>query len=243
LHVPKEDDSREETARPAVPPRVAVLHHVRSASILGSASRTDSPSTYALDVLTQTLQQCSQVNLSSFYNLQIVIIILYGMGYWSLLVVVVWTLTSMLRERLDRKWKLSRAIRLTTVVFMGLLTCVNIGLQCYHLWLNTMDGLYSGQPAFFEEQLRIGLAYWVLYLASILVAGAFVLLAMQPMRSKHTSGGVSLFALCPVVSCWHRLSGATRLHHPHVRFAERLVSHYHHRVCQTDQQGAMGVDR
>jgi hypothetical protein len=145
--------------------------------------------TYALDVLTQTLQQCGQANLSSFYSLQIVITIFYGMGYWSLLVVVVWTLTSMLRERLDRKWKLSRAICLATVVFMGLFTCVNIGLQCYNLWLNTMGGLYSRQPALFEEQLRVGLAYWVLYLASILVAGALVLLAMQPVRSKHASGG------------------------------------------------------
>jgi hypothetical protein len=201
LHVPKEDDSREETARPAVPPRVAVLRHVRSASIPGSAPRTDSPSTYALDVSAQTWQQCGQANLSSFYSLQIVIIIFYGLGYWSLLVVVVWTLTSMLRERLDRKWNLSRAICLATVVFMGLFTCVNIGLQCYNLWLNTMGGLYSGQPALFEEQLRIGLAYWVLYLASILVAGALVLLAMQPMRSKHASGGVSLLVFFPVVSC------------------------------------------
>jgi hypothetical protein len=143
------------------------------------------------------LQQCGQANLSSFYNLNIVATVFYGIGYWSLLVVVVWTLPSMLRERLDRKSKLSRAICLATVVFMGFFTCVNIGLQCYHLWLNTVDGLYSGQPAFFEEQLRIGLAYWVLYLASILAAGALVLLAMQPMRSKHASGGVSLLCLLP----------------------------------------------
>ena len=203
---------------------------------------TDSSSTWALDLLTQTLQQCEQVNLSSFYNLNIVITIFYGIGYWCLLVVVVWTLNSMLRERLDRKWRISQAICLAIVVFMGLFTCVHVGLQCYHLWLNTWAGLYSNKLAYIEEQTYIGLAFWVLYLTSVLVSGAFALLAMQSMRPQRISGGVSLLLVTQPYPT-DTFLGATGLGHHLVRFAERLVSHYDHTICQANQPGGMGVDR
>jgi hypothetical protein len=156
-------------------------------------------STFALEILTETLQQCNQVNLSSYYNLNIVITVFYGIGIWCLLVVVVWTLNSMLRKRLGRTPKISKIVCLFIVVFMGLFTCVHISLQCYHLWLNTPAGLFSTMPAFVEEVIHISLAFWVLYLASVLVSGALALVAIQSMRSKHVSGGVSALAPHPSI--------------------------------------------
>jgi hypothetical protein len=188
------------------------------------------PSAFGLGLIAGTLRECDQISYDDYYKVNIALSVLNGIGFWLLLVVIVWTLNSMLREHLGHRLKASKAVCLAIVVLMGLFSFVVTVLRCYLQWLATTDGLYSGRPVFITEYQYISLVFWVLYLASVLISGVFALLAVRAMRSKQVFGGVSSLVL---ICCTLLIeTGIPIVGRCSTCFCEHLVSHFRHAKCK-----------
>lgn len=149
-----------------------------------------SGSTYALSVISQVLQECDTITIYDYYNWQIPIVIFSFLSYWLLLFVVVYTLNAMLREHLGQFTAVFKIACLAIVGIMGALTCGLIGVVSYNRWTNTEAGLDRDATFFVDAEVNLRIAYWVLYLLSVLAAGALALLTIFQLRSRRDRGGV-----------------------------------------------------
>lgn len=131
------------------------------------------------------------MNQDSYLSLLIANNVFWYLAIWTLLFVVVYTLNSMLRERLGGVTILFKAIYLAIVGLMFVLTCGEIGVASYNIWTQTeagdeADAFPIVHPA---EQLR--LAYNVMYFLSVIASGALSLMTIFALRSKLHPLGVS----------------------------------------------------
>lgn len=62
---------------------------------------------------------------------------------------------------------------------MGALTAGYIGVQSYNYWAQT-DIL--GASALYDEVQKLALAYWVLYLVAVVIAGVLSIVTVVSMR-------------------------------------------------------------
>jgi hypothetical protein len=111
-------------------------------------------------------------------------------------VVIVFNLNAMLRRQLDVGHLniVYRIVPLAIVGIMGLLSCALAGLSAYvNHYLSTSDWIYgrSGLRALVLAQARLRIAYWALYLVSVLASGALALMTIFSLRKAGKAGGVS----------------------------------------------------
>jgi hypothetical protein len=152
--------------------------------------------TYACSIISTVLQQCDVGASMSYYSWSIAIVIFSYISYWLFLVVIVFTLNAMLRRQLDvgHSNTVYKIIPLAIVGIMGLLSCALAGLTAYtnhslatSRFLSASSDLYL----IIIDQTRLNLAYWVLYLVSVLVSGALALMTILSLRKAGKAGGVS----------------------------------------------------
>jgi hypothetical protein len=136
---------------------------------------------YACSIIATVLLQCEATEIYSIYRLQIPITIFINLSYWFLLFVVVFTLNSMLRQQLGH------------VGIMGALTAGKIGLSSYINWSQTEVGWsrssYNRGLVLTLQQYNV--AYYSLYLVSVLVSGGLALMSIMSLRSRRSPAGVS----------------------------------------------------
>jgi len=166
--------------------------HVSFAQFSAS-SHANKYSAYACSIVATVLQECGTTSFFSIYNWQIAITVFLNLSYWLLLFVVVFTLNTMLREQLGHTTAIYKYLLLAVMGVMGALTCAHIGLTSYIYWSQTEAGqstrLYRRVPYLASQQLRV--AYYSLYLVSVLASGGLALLTIMSLRSRRSPAGVS----------------------------------------------------
>lgn len=120
-------------------------------------------------------------------------------GYWLLLVVVVFTLNTMLRRQLGTGHSnaIFKIVPLAIIGLLGALACVVAGMTAY---VNAEMGRsyayryryrFSNLGDVIEPLSGIRVAFYSLYLVSLLVAGALALTTVMSLRKAGKAGGVS----------------------------------------------------
>ncbi|KAF2027895.1 hypothetical protein EK21DRAFT_70981 [Setomelanomma holmii] len=156
--------------------------------------------TYILSVISTVLQQCGTIGYYDYFNWAIAITVFAFLGYWLLLFVVVYTLNSMLRAQTGHRPVVFKIVTLAIVVLMGILTCTLIGMQSYNNWTQTEAGYDTNADAIIWETARFRVAYYALYMLSVLASGA---LALITIISQDLIGWV--IALTFVMFFWSML--------------------------------------
>jgi hypothetical protein len=138
-------------------------------------------SAYALLIISTMLQECETTDYYSYYDWLIVYIIFNWIGYYLLLVVIVWSVNSVLCERLKLDETGQKVIKIISSVilgFVGAITCSYIGLSCYNSWTYTPDGTESGAQSKSIEEVKLGVTCFASYLFSVIAAGALSIAIM-----------------------------------------------------------------
>jgi hypothetical protein len=146
-----------------------------------------------------------------------------------LLVVVVWTLNTMLRAQLGHSTTVFKAIYIVIVAIMGALTCVLIGLACYNDWTQTQVGRVRYTVYLFDVEAKYRVAYHTLYLLSVLASGGLAVMTIMSLRSKrHPAGDLIgwVIALTAVMAFWviiRLVMGAAYLNDNYYSWEEALA--------------------
>jgi hypothetical protein len=141
-------------------------------------------SAYALIIIASLLRECRTLdNPYDFYSFAVAYGIFFKLANYLLLVVVVWGVNSLLQQRLG-SGQISKVVSLVILGVMGALTCGYLGLGAYNSWTSTPDGRRSDLNRKYNEENKLTLAYWILYMLSVLASGGLSIVAVVSMRSK-----------------------------------------------------------
>ncbi|CAI6335051.1 unnamed protein product [Periconia digitata] len=147
---------------------------------------------WILTIITVVLAECGVSAYMTPLYLSIVYSLFFRLGTFLLLCVVVWSINSMLRERLSRKGQLGihKMVPIALLAIMGVLTAVYIGISSYLVWASGQfdsDG-YDGYRLR-TQKLRLVLpklyqAYVALYIVSLAVGYGLALHSIFALRSR-----------------------------------------------------------
>ena len=98
----------------------------------------------------------------------------------------------MLRAQLGHMATIFKVIFLAIVGVMAVLTCTLIGLQSYNNWTQTEAGSDGYARPLLQETARFRVAYFTLYMLSVLASGALALMTIMSLRKSRSPAGVSL---------------------------------------------------
>jgi hypothetical protein len=136
------------------------------------------------------LRECETTPFYSYYNWSIAFGIFFKLGRYLQLVILVWSVNMVLRERVGSGRGVYKGVCLAIVIIMGAITAGLIGLSSYNLWTVTPAGQDSFHDSLGDQELQLSVAYWVLYMLSVLAGGALALVSLFSMRSKQVPVGV-----------------------------------------------------
>jgi hypothetical protein len=130
----------------------------------------------------------------SYYNWQLAINTFISLSAWLLLYVFIFTLNTMLREQLGPTSVVYKRVLFNIVGIVGAATCAEIGLSGYTIWFLTDAGWHI--PLGYGHTLTrvfwsYRLAYYSLYIASLLVSGGLALISIIFLPSRRSPAGVS----------------------------------------------------
>ncbi|KZM25389.1 uncharacterized protein EKO05_0000561 [Ascochyta rabiei] len=143
----------------------------------------------AINFVSSTLQACEVTYGSTdVYSWIIAINVFYGLETIMLLFVVLWTLNTMLRKQLGHNPSALRMGLIAVLTILGILNAVSVILYSYTSWLsrdyrNLVDFNYTAV-------YYVDLAFWSVYLASILASATLSLLAVRSPKTKRVAGGL-----------------------------------------------------
>ncbi|KAH7115317.1 hypothetical protein B0J11DRAFT_129394 [Dendryphion nanum] len=133
------------------------------------------------------LWECQSTDENDYYNVAIAYSIFFRIAYYFLLIVVVWGVNVILRDRLGGAYPVVYKFVINGLLtFMGLLTVAFIGLQSYNLFSSTDAG--SGYRLSMQTAQFI-LAYWVLYMVTLIVGSALALVTITQLRTRPPALG------------------------------------------------------
>lgn len=101
-----------------------------------------------------------------------------------MLVATVWGVNSLLSTRLGAMGGLVKAVTLPILVIMGALHIAIISLNCYNIYWRVRGGTYNDRAKSQLIQMKLYLAYIVLYLVSVLASGILSARLISKLRSK-----------------------------------------------------------
>jgi hypothetical protein len=148
-------------------------------------------------IISTILLECDvSANSMSYYQWSIATVIFSFIGNWLFLVVIVFNLNALLRRQLDigHSNMVFKIIPLAIIGIMGVLSGTLAGLTAYVNWyLSTAIWRYerNGLLALSLAAARLRIAYWILYLVSVLASGALALMTISSLRKAGKAGGVS----------------------------------------------------
>lgn len=128
------------------------------------------------------LSECDTVDNNSFYPVAIVYSVLYKIADYFLLVVAVWGVNIILRDRLGSYPAFMKIVINSTLSFMALLTIPLIAIRCYNLFQLTDAG---GSDRILYAYIQLSVAYWTLYLVNLLVGGILALISISQLRTRQ----------------------------------------------------------
>lgn len=148
-------------------------------------------SAWGLVLISRTLSECYVFDNSfDVYNFAIAYGIFFNIGQWLLLFIQVWGVNRLLSQRLGSAQAMVKIITLAITGLMGVLTVALIGLTSYNNWQRMARDGFS-RLSTLEATVKLTVAYWVLYLISVIVGGALSLVLLTKMRSKSIAVRVS----------------------------------------------------
>lgn len=109
-----------------------------------------------------------------------------------LLYVVLWTLNSMLRNRLGHYPSALRATLIADLVILGGLLAADVIMTCYSNW-SSMGDRYPGSVSYLAIYI-VDLVFWAVFLASMTASGTLAVQAVRSLKAKRVAGGVSSFS-------------------------------------------------
>lgn len=147
-------------------------------------------SQFLLSFIARVLQECDTISYYDWYDWQIPITIFGHLGLWALLFVVAYTLNAMLREQLGHFTAVFKIPCLAIVGIMGAITCAWVGVASYNYWTQTKTGFRQDAEPLFDVHQQLIVAYYSLYMVSVLAAGAIALMSILSLRSRKHPAGV-----------------------------------------------------
>ncbi|KAF2876584.1 hypothetical protein BDV95DRAFT_230963 [Massariosphaeria phaeospora] len=145
---------------------------------------------YTLLIIAIVLLECGTTPSRTYYHWAITFTVFFRLATFLLLVVFASVMNTVLRERLGYGSKIFNIAQGVVLGFMAIVMGAYVGLQCYNLSFNfRSSGRSSRSPLLNYEQERLALAYWMLYLLSVLASGAFAIVTLVSMRSKRIPTG------------------------------------------------------
>lgn len=164
-------------------------------------------SSLLLILLAVTLLECGVI-WRNYYDFQIAFNLFFNLANYLLLVIVVWGVNTTLIGRLKSGQSAVKVITLVLSGFMGLLTAALIGLSGYIAWSRTPAGNATLESDTSLEKYidvllsyqRYALAYWVLYLLSVIAAGGLAIATLIRMRSRNILVGVGFHTISSLIS-------------------------------------------
>jgi len=185
--------------------------------------------TYACSIVATVLSQCEVGDSDSIYNWNIAITVFTYLGYWLILFVLVYQLGAMLREQVGKFSLPFKIIYLAVMGVMGALTVSLMGVACYNLWTLTDAGTYRDGDSLFMTAAHFRVAYYVLYMLSVLGAGALALITVLSLRSRSNPAGdligwiVTLFVATLVWVCLCIAAAAISISSAYLDFVQSAV--------------------
>jgi hypothetical protein len=158
--------------------------------------------------------------------------ILYALGIWILLFVVVYRLNIMLREHLGSLTKEHKVGSLIITAVLLIITIVQFSLQSYYntaqlsRWDRTID-----IRAILKLVQKVLVAKNVLYLVAVLISGAASLMSIIAMRSNQLPGGVCSLHIHYTYGRTNGASGSYRLGNSPLYLYVHLDTTSTHRIC------------
>jgi hypothetical protein len=149
---------------------------------------------WALLLLGTTLSQCSVFdNVYDWYNFVITYTVFFNIAQWLLLFVQVWGVNRMLVQRLGSGQAVVKIVTLAITGIMAALAAGLTGLGCYNRWQLTSSVSYSRYRSLHtrDDERKLGAAYWILYLLSVLAGSAISVALLLRIRSKSIAVNVS----------------------------------------------------
>ncbi|KAF2796596.1 hypothetical protein K505DRAFT_359177 [Melanomma pulvis-pyrius CBS 109.77] len=140
----------------------------------------------ALLIVATMLQECRTTDFRSFYQWAIAFLLFFRLSNFLLLVLVVYNVNDLLRQLHGHNPSYFKFIYGFILAIMGALTCGLVGIQCYNA---SVSAYVSSGPSLGDAEIRLRLAYYVLYLVSILAAGALAAATVVSMRARGTPRG------------------------------------------------------
>lgn len=147
---------------------------------------------YALWIIGTVLRECGTTPFYSYNDWALAMNIFWRLGTFFLLIVVVYGINNALREKLGSGQSFVKMFCLADLAIMGALTAGFIGLQSYNIWLSTPAGQDSDGDTKYHEEYQLAVAYWVLYILSVVGAGVLALVTIVQLRSRSIPVGVRL---------------------------------------------------
>jgi hypothetical protein len=137
------------------------------------------------------LQQCNVTDSIYSYSDWYVAVVIFGyLSLWLLLVVVVFTLNTMLQKQLGHSNSILKILLLAIIGVMGLLTVALAALTAYlnyerpRSYYDSYYGDYSDLSAIVDATTKLRTAYFALYLLSLLASGGLALTSMLSLRRE-----------------------------------------------------------
>jgi hypothetical protein len=154
----------------------------------------------ALQIISTLLAECDVFSYFwDAYKILIPATIFFNLAYFLLLVVVVFNVNNFLRQHHGHNPSHFKYIYGFVLVVVGGVTAGLIGVQCWNYSIYFADD-YSRN--FIYAQLRIRLAFEVLYMLAVITASVMATATIVSMRSRGASNRVSSPSYLPS-SCTH----------------------------------------
>ncbi|KAL6156698.1 hypothetical protein ACJQWK_06245 [Exserohilum turcicum] len=134
------------------------------------------------------MTQCGIYNNHAYEAIYTTANILYNLGIWALLFVVLYTLNSMLRRQLGSPGRIVTGIPLAVCGIVLALTIVYLGLVSY-TWLNRAYNYDISSDSLVHPTQRLVLALRAIYLFSVMLSFALSAMNISALRRARLPGG------------------------------------------------------
>lgn len=136
---------------------------------------------YTMWNIMSVLTECQVADNNSYYPVAIVFSIFYKTADLFLLIVAVWGVNAILRDRLGTHPVIFKMVINSTLSLMTILTIPLIAIHSYNLFQYTDAGL-SRTKGYLWAQYSV--AYWTLYLITLLIGGVLAIISITQMRTR-----------------------------------------------------------
>ncbi|KAF2687623.1 hypothetical protein K458DRAFT_167431 [Lentithecium fluviatile CBS 122367] len=156
---------------------------------------------YGLKIIGTMLRECKTTDYYTYYDWSIAFGIFFYLANFLLLVVFVWGVNILLRERIGSGRGVYKAICLVILGVIGALTCGYIGLHSYNQWTVTPDGQDANVYGKGDDETKLAMAYYSLYMISVVASGVLSIVTIVSMRSKRMAIGSILGWVIALTFC------------------------------------------